>query len=196
MPEHHPGEPASTTGFYHEVNVFGTRTGWTAKGRTRRAAARCADRLWMTFNRECTRRRQLAELRSRLVPGVGHLPGAATPVSISARLPNEPGMADDADTERVTFTIANLRSINSKRLYALVDVEIRVAGLSFRIIGVQIQRGTGGLSVHLPTHRDVNGAWKPVVEMPEELREPLSDAVMGFLVDEGMAKPRWHRSET
>ena len=91
----------------------------------------------------------------RLVPGVGQLPGAAMPVSISARLPNEPGMADDADTERVTFTIANLRSINSKRLYALVDVEIRVAGLSFRIIGVQIQRGTGGLSVHLPTHRDI-----------------------------------------
>ena len=125
-----------------------------------------------------------------------HLPGAAMPVSISARLPNEPGMADDADTERVTFTIANLRTINSKRLYALVDVEIRVAGLSFRIIGVQIQRGSGGLSVHLPTHRDVNGAWKLVVEMPEGLREPLSDAVMGFLVDEGMAKPRWHPSET
>jgi DNA-binding cell septation regulator SpoVG len=133
----------------------------------------------------------------RLVPGVGQLPGAALPVNISARLPNEPGpMADDADTERVTFTITNLRTINSKRLYALVDVEIRVAGLSFRIIGVQIQRGSGGLSVHLPTHRDVNGAWKPVVEMPEELRLPLSDAVMGFLVDEGMAKPKWHRSET
>jgi hypothetical protein len=119
----------------------------------------------------------------------GHLPGAVMPVNISAPLPNEPGMADD-DTERVTFTIANLRTINSKRLYALVDVEIRVAGLSFRIIGVQIQRGSGGLSVHLPTHRDVNGAWKPVVEMPEELCEPLSDAVMGFLVDEGMARQR------
>jgi hypothetical protein len=118
------------------------------------------------------------------------------PVNINVRLPNEPGMGDDTETERVTFTIANLRSINSKRLYALVDVEIRVAGLSFRIIGVQIQRGTGGLSVHLPTHRDVNGAWKPVVEMPEELRGPLSDVVMGFLVDEGMAKPRWHQSES
>jgi hypothetical protein len=105
------------------------------------------------------------------------------PVNISARLPNEPGMADDADTERVTFTIANLRSINSKRLYALVDVEIRVAGLSFRIIGVQVQRVGGALSVHLPTLRDVNGAWKPVVEMPEELRRPLSDAVMEFLAD-------------
>ncbi len=89
------------------------------------------------------------------------------PVNISARLPNEPGMADDADTERVTFTIANLRTINSKRLYALVDVELQVAALSFRIIGVQIRRGIGGLSVHLPTHRD---------------------AVMGFLVDEGMAE--------
>ena len=108
-----------------------------------------------------------------------HLPGAAMPVNISARLPNEPGpMADDAETERVTFTIANLRTINSKRLYALVDVEIRIAGLSFRIIGVQIQRVIGGLSVHLPILRDVHGAWKPVVEMPEELREPLSDAVM------------------
>ncbi len=96
-------------------------------------------------------------------------------------------MADDADTDRVTFTIANLRTVNSKRLYALVDVEIGVAGLSFRIIGVQIQRGIDGLSVHLPILRDVNGAWKPVVEMPEELRGPLSDAVMGFLVDEGMA---------
>jgi DNA-binding cell septation regulator SpoVG len=99
-------------------------------------------------------------------------------------------MVDDAETERVTFTIANLRTINSKRLYALIDVELQIAGLSFRIIGVQVQRGSGGLSVHLPTHRDINGAWKPVVEMPEELRGPLSDAVMEFLVDEGMARRR------
>jgi DNA-binding cell septation regulator SpoVG len=99
-------------------------------------------------------------------------------------------MTDDADTEteRVTFTIANLRTINSKRLYVLVDVEVRVAGLSFWIIGVQVRRSSGGLSVHLPTHRDNNGAWKAVVEMPEELRAPMSDAVMEFLVDEGMAR--------
>jgi hypothetical protein len=97
-------------------------------------------------------------------------------------------MADDADTERVTFTIANLRTINSKRLYALVDVGLQVAGLSFRIIGVQVRRVSGGLSVNLPTHRDVNGAWTAVVEMPEELRGPLSDAVMEFLVDQGVAQ--------
>jgi hypothetical protein len=27
MPEHRPGEPASATGLYHEVNVFGSPTG-------------------------------------------------------------------------------------------------------------------------------------------------------------------------
>jgi hypothetical protein len=47
-------------------------------------------------------------------------------------------MADDAETERVTFTIANLRTVNSKRLYALVDVELRVAGLL--LVPVRIRR--------------------------------------------------------
>ena len=49
-------------------------------------------------------------------------------------------MADEAETERVTFTIANPRTVNSKSLYALVDVEVQVAGLSFVIVGVQVRR--------------------------------------------------------
>jgi DNA-binding cell septation regulator SpoVG len=97
-------------------------------------------------------------------------------------------MADEAETERVTFTIANPRTVNSKSLYALVDVEVQVAGLSFVIVGVQARRGSSGLSVSLPTLRDVNGAWKPVVEMPEELLWPLGNAVMEFLAEEGLAE--------
>ena len=31
MPEHLPGEPASATGLYHEVNVFGSPTGRTVR---------------------------------------------------------------------------------------------------------------------------------------------------------------------
>ena len=99
-------------------------------------------------------------------------------------------MADEAETERVTFTIANPRTVNSKSLYALVDVEVQVAGLSFKIIGVQVRHGSSGLSVSLPTPRDVNGAWKPVVEMPEELLRPLGNAVMEFLAEEGLAERR------
>ena len=99
-------------------------------------------------------------------------------------------MAEDAETERVTFTIANLRTLNGKRLYALVDVEVQVAGLSFGVLGVQIRRDSNGLSVHLPTHRNTQGLWKPVVTMPDEVLEPLRTAVMEYLVKEGVARHR------
>ena len=33
-------------------------------------------------------------------------------------------MADEAETERVTFTIANPRTVNSKSLYALVNYAV------------------------------------------------------------------------
>ena len=97
-------------------------------------------------------------------------------------------MADEAETERVTFTIANPRIVNSKSLYALVDVEVQVAGLSFVIVGVQVRHGSGGLSARLPTQSDVNGAWRPVVEMPDELLRPLGNAVREFLAEEGLAE--------
>ena len=118
------------------------------------------------------------------------LTGQAISISIIADSRTSRAMADEAETERVTFTIANPRTVNSKSLYALVDVEVQVAGLSFVIVGVQVRRGSGGLSARLPTHRDVNGAWRPVVEMPEELLRPLGNAVMEFLAEEGLAERR------
>jgi hypothetical protein len=53
---------------------------------------------------------------------------------------------------------------------------------------VQVRHGSGGLSVSLPTHREGNGAWRPVVEKPEELLRPLGNAVMEFLAEEGLAE--------
>jgi hypothetical protein len=99
-------------------------------------------------------------------------------------------MANDIETERVTFTITNLRLVNSKSLYTLVDAQVEVVGMCFRIIGVQVRRSPDGLSVHLPTHRDINGLWKPVIEMPEELLSPLKNAVLEFLAEEGLATRR------
>ena len=99
-------------------------------------------------------------------------------------------MADEPETERVTFTIANLRTLNGKRLYALVDVEVQVVGLSFGVLGVQIRRDSNVLSVRLPTHRNTQGLWKPVVTMPDEVLEPLRTAVMEYLVEEGVARHR------
>ena len=98
-------------------------------------------------------------------------------------------MTEDAETEQteqVTFTIANLRAVAARDLFALLDVEVRVAGLSFWIMGVQGRRArNGGALIQLPTYRDTDGRARPAVVMPEELRKPLVDAVMEFLAEEG-----------
>jgi hypothetical protein len=101
-------------------------------------------------------------------------------------------MAKDAETQQVTFTIANLRAVEAKGLFALVDVEVCVAGLSFWIMGVQGRRDANGSAViQLPTYRDTGGRARPAVVMPEELRQPLVNAVMEFLAEEGMVARRY-----
>jgi hypothetical protein len=56
------------------------------------------------------------------------------------------------------------------------------------LLGCGRRHGSDCLSVRLPTLRDVNGAWRLVVEMPEELLRPLGNAVMEFLAEEGLAE--------
>jgi hypothetical protein len=63
--------------------------------------------------------------------------------------------------------------------------------LTFRIVGVQIRHEGGSLSVHLPTHRVISGIWRPVIEMPEELRAPLANALMEFLAEGSSAERRF-----
>jgi stage V sporulation protein G len=96
------------------------------------------------------------------------------------------------DTALVTFSVTNARAINSRVLFALVDVEMQIAGVSFSILGVQARNAPNGCTaVHLPTYRDTNGEWRSSVRLPEELRQPLADAVLAFLVDEGLARRKY-----
>jgi len=46
---------------------------------------------------------------------------------------------DDAESESalVMFTVTNARAISGKSLFALVDVEMQIAGVCFAILGVQ-----------------------------------------------------------
>jgi stage V sporulation protein G len=99
------------------------------------------------------------------------------------------------DCALVTFSVTNARAINSKFLFALVDVEMQVAGVCFAILGIQARNAPNGCtSVHLPTYRDTNGEWRSSVRIPDELREPLADAVLAFLVDEGLARRKYEVS--
>jgi hypothetical protein len=96
------------------------------------------------------------------------------------------------DTTLVTFSVTNARAISGKILFALVDVEIQIAGVSFSILGVQARNAPNGCtSVQLPTYRDTNGEWRSSVRLPEELHEPLADAVLAFLVNEGLARRKY-----
>jgi stage V sporulation protein G len=98
----------------------------------------------------------------------------------------------ESDSELVTFSVTNARAISGKSLFALVDVEMQIAGVSFTILGVQARNApNGSTSVHLPTYRDTDGAWRSSIRLPDELREPLGDAVLEFLVEEGLARRKY-----
>jgi DNA-binding cell septation regulator SpoVG len=102
---------------------------------------------------------------------------------------NELGQATDRAI--VTFVVTNPRRIDSRKLFALVDVEMKIASVSFVIHGVQARKVSEGTSVHLPTYKDRDGVWRPAVGLPEELREALIAAVLEFLVTSGLARPRF-----
>ena len=105
------------------------------------------------------------------------------------------GVSDEVsqatETAVVTFVVTNPRRIDSRKLFALVDVEMEIAGVSFVIQGVQARKVPAGTSIHLPTYKDQDGAWQPAIRLPEELREPLAAAVLEFLVTSGLARPRF-----
>jgi stage V sporulation protein G len=99
-------------------------------------------------------------------------------------------------SELVTFIVGSARSIDSKQLFALVDVEMRIADVSFWIRGVRARRlPEGGTSMHLPTYKETDGTWRAAMQLPEELCELLADAVLNFLVEEGLARPNTPRRE-
>jgi hypothetical protein len=102
-----------------------------------------------------------------------------------------PDNQTESGAEQVTFTVAAARPVDSKSLFALVDVEMQIAGVTFDIRGVQARRiANGGTSVELPTFKG-GPTWRAAIGLPEELRGPLADAVLQFLVDEGLARPRF-----
>lgn len=103
-----------------------------------------------------------------------------------------PDDATDPGCETVSFTVSNARPVDSKTLFALVDVEMRIAGVAFEILGVQARRGAGGgTSVELPAVKNTGGSWRPAIRLPPELRTPLAEAVLAFLLETGLARQRF-----
>jgi hypothetical protein len=85
-----------------------------------------------------------------------------------------------SNTAPIRLTVSNARAIDAKILFALVDVEVVIADIAFDVLGIQARRlPEGGTSVH------------PAIRLPEEVRGPLADAVLVFLVEERLARQKF-----
>lgn len=101
-------------------------------------------------------------------------------------------MPVDGDRVILTCTVRNARAVTSKSLFALVDVDVEVAGVVIGIAGIQARHvPSGGISVHFPTYRGSDGIWHSAVRLPPEVHAPLTKAVVTFLVEVGFANPRF-----
>ena len=92
----------------------------------------------------------------------------------------------------MTFTVQKARPVNSKSLFALVYVEVEIGGVGFTIIGIQARREPGDMtSIRLPTFKDADGVWQPAIRLPPEMVGPMGDAVLEFLLEQGLARRRF-----
>lgn len=95
------------------------------------------------------------------------------------------------DHEPVAITICNLRPIQSKLVFALLDVELVLAGVSMTLHGITARHlSGGGTSIHLPRYRDNTGEWRAAVSLPDDLRDAIADQILVHLVETGIARPR------
>ena len=82
----------------------------------------------------------------------------------------------------VTCRVDSVTRVNHPHLLALASAEIEVAGIAFRLDGIQVvagkARGFATVQVKLPTYRGGDGQWRPAVALPPELERPLGDAVL------------------
>ncbi|RJF81887.1 hypothetical protein D3877_17475 [Azospirillum cavernae] len=82
---------------------------------------------------------------------------------------------EDADTARITFEVVNVRLV--KRGVWLADVALDFDGVPLRLNGFRVVQETPTRrSVELPAFVD-RGAWRPAVELPEEMRRALADEI-------------------
>lgn len=93
----------------------------------------------------------------------------------------------------IDVTVLEVRPTQAGRLVALASVELVVDGFAIALHGIQVVRqrdpatGREATGVDLPRYRGQDGAWRPAVTLPEELRRPVGRAVLERCVELGIA---------
>ncbi len=108
------------------------------------------------------------------------------------------GVDMDTESTMVSCTVVDVQAVNKGRLIALATVDVEIDGVVIRIDGIQIVRmpptakRSEMTGVDLPRYRAADGAWKQAIQLPDEVRIPIGDAVLDRCCEEGITK-RLHR---
>ena len=84
------------------------------------------------------------------------------------------------DTVGVRFVVTGIERVaGSRRLLALANVTVEIAGIELTLQGVQVVRDADGLSCKAPTFRHPRtGTWMPAVILPPELSAAVAREVI------------------
>jgi stage V sporulation protein G len=105
---------------------------------------------------------------------------------MDGRAPN-----DVSSTTPVSITVLSVTPMRSGKLFALAAVEIDVDGVLIEIHGIRaLHVPPAATRIELPTFRDAAGRSQAAIILPEEVRGPIGDAVLGRLVELGLAVKR------
>jgi stage V sporulation protein G len=96
-----------------------------------------------------------------------------------------------ASTTPVSITVLAVTPMRAGKLFALAAVEIDIDGVLIEIHGIRaLHVPPAATRIELPTFRDAAGRAQAAILLPEEVRGPIGDAVLGRLVELGLAVRR------
>lgn len=99
-----------------------------------------------------------------------------------------------SETALVTVTVLDVQAVQKGQIIALAAVEIELDGVAFVVNGLQVIRTREPASdreatgVALPRYRAPDGSWKPAIDLPVELREPITTAILEQCCDKGITR--------
>jgi len=93
-----------------------------------------------------------------------------------------------SSTTPVSITVLSVIPMRAGKLFALASVEIDIDGVPIEIHGIRAMHvPLATTRIELPTFRDAAGRSRAAIILPEEVREPIGDAVLNQLVELGLA---------
>ena len=99
----------------------------------------------------------------------------------------------EAESSLVSIRVLSVTPVRAGKLFALASVEVDIDGIQITIDGIRALHVAApvGTRIELPKYRGLNGQWQTAIALPEEIREPIGDAVLDELIERGLAKRRF-----